>query len=184
VLPITTVAKVIPDQRAVVLRVDGRTLADTETETPPIPAPHTSGFAEENPHLGGGWQDRLNRYVGPVEGEADQSDLSRDGTEHAPSPHAEDTRQLVAREADQPPPEPRRTNQGAADGHLLFISTPGGYSVLEREGPPPPLGERIEMAEQAISFLVIKLGASPLPNDRRRCAYLEPTPQPPKQEEP
>lgn len=172
VLPIATVAKVVPDQRAVVLGVDGRTLADKET--PPTPAGN-SGITEEDPYPGG-WRDRLNRYVGPVEGEADQSDPSPDGKEHEPSPQAADTREPVAREADQPAAEPRRNNQGAADGHLLFISTPGGYSVLEREGPPPPLGERIEIPEQTSSFVVIKLGASPLPNDRRSCAYLEPTP--------
>ena len=39
----------------------------------------------------------------------------------------------------------------------------------------PPLGRGIEMPEQAVSFLVTKLGPSPLPNDPRICAYLEPT---------
>lgn len=172
VLPIATVAKVIPDQRAVVLGVDRRTLA--EKETPPTPAGE-SGITEEDPHPGG-WRDRLNRYVGPVEGEPAHSDLIPAGTQHETSPQAEDTREQVARTGGEPAAEPRRNNQGAADGHLLFISTPGGYSVLEREGPPPPLGERIEIPQQTMSFVVIKLGASPLPNDRRSCAYLEPTP--------
>ena len=172
-LPITTVAKVVPDQRAVVLTVDGRALAGTETQ--PTPAPGTSGIAEEYPHSSGDWQDRIERYLAPVEGQADQADLNRGGAEYEPSPHAEDTRPPVAREADQPTPEPGRRDQLTAERHLLFISTSVGYALVEREGPPPPLGRGIEIPEQAVSFLVTKLGPSPLPNDPRICAYLEPT---------
>ena len=172
-LPVTTVANVVPDQRAVVLTVDGRALAGTET--PPTPAPGTSGIAEEYPHSSGDWQDRIERYLAPVEGQADQADLSRDRTEHEPSPNAEDTRRPVVREADQPTPEPGRRDRRTAERHLLFISTSGGYALVEREGPPPPLGHGIEIPEQAASFLVTKLGPSPLPNDPRICAYLEPT---------
>src|SRR5712691_7370932 len=42
-LPITTVANVVPDQRAVLLTVDGQALAGTEP--PPTPALGTSGIA-------------------------------------------------------------------------------------------------------------------------------------------
>jgi hypothetical protein len=171
-LPITTVANVVPDQRAVVLTVDGRALPGTETA--PTPAPGTSGIAEENPHSSADWQDRIGRYVAPVEVQADQGDLSRGGAGHEPSPHAENTRHAVAREAGQPTPEPGRRDQRTAERHLLFISTSGGYALVEREGPPPPLGRSIEMPEQAVSLLVMKLGPSPLPNDPRICAYLEP----------
>jgi hypothetical protein len=59
--------------------------------------------------------------------------------------------------------------------YLFFIATPAGYSLAEQEGPPPRRGDRIEIPGQATSFLVVKLGPSPLPNDRRSCAYLEPT---------
>jgi len=172
-LPITTVENVVPDQRAVVLTVDERALA--ATETPPNPAPGTSGIAEAYPHSSGDWQDRIKRYVAPVDGQADQADLGRGGAEHESSPHAEDTRRPVVREADQPTPEPGRGDQRTDERHLLFISTSGGYVLVEREGPPPPLGRGIEMPEQAVSFLVTKLGPSPLPNDPRTCAYLEPT---------
>lgn len=156
-LPIAAVANVIPDQRAVVLLVGERTLADTET--PATQTPETSGVAEENPARSDAWQERINRYVGPVEGDADQPDLSRDGAEQEPPPHSEKLRHSIAREEDR---------------HVLFISTPAGYALAEQEGPPPRLGDRIEIPGQAISFLVVKLGTSPLPNDRKSCAYLEP----------
>jgi hypothetical protein len=172
-LPITTVANVVPDQRTVVLTVDGRRLAGTET--PPTPAAGTSGIAEEYLHSSGDWQDRIERYVAPVDGQADQADLSHGAAEHEPSPNVDGTRRPVAREADQPMPEPGRRDQGTAERHLLFISTSGGYALVEREGPAPPLGHGIEIPEQAASFLVTKLGPSPLPNDPRICAYLEPT---------
>jgi hypothetical protein len=78
-LSITTVAKVVPDQRAVVLTVDGRALAGSETSS--TSAPGTSGIAEEYAHSGGDWRDRLESYLAPVEGQADQADLSG-GAEH------------------------------------------------------------------------------------------------------
>jgi hypothetical protein len=171
-LSITTVAKVVPDQRAVVLTVDGRALAGSETSS--TSAPGTSGIPEEYAHSGGDWRDRLESYLPPVERQADQADLSG-GAEHEPSPSADEAGHPVAREADQPTPEPGRRDQPPAQQHLLFISTSGGYLLVEREGPPPPLGRTIELPEQAVSFLVAKLGPSPLPNDRRICAYLEPT---------
>jgi hypothetical protein len=168
-LPITTVANVVPDERAVVLTVEEWALA--------TPAHETSGIAEEDPHSSGDWQDRIGRYVAPVERQADQADLGRDGAEHEheSSPHADDTRHPAAREADRPTPERGRRDRRIAERHLLFISTSGGYALAEREGPPPPLGRGIEIPEQAVSFLVTKLGPSPLPNDPRTCAYLEPT---------
>jgi hypothetical protein len=141
-LPITTVADVIPDQRAVVLTVDKRTLVDTETAS--NPAPGSTVMAEESPRPSGAWQDRVNRYVGSVE-------------------------------QDEPTANEGGDSQRTGEQHLLFVSTPRGYSLLEREGPPPPVGGRIEMPEQAVSSFVIKLATSPLPNDSRPCAYLQPT---------
>ena len=141
-LPITTVADVIPDQRAVVLTVDKRTLVDTEPAS--NPAPGSTVMAEESPRPSGAWQDRVNRYVRPVE-------------------------------QDQPAADQSGEIEETAERHLLFVSTPRGYSLIEREGPPPPVGDRIEMPEQAASSFVIKLATSPLPNDSRPCAYLQPT---------
>lgn len=62
-------------------------------------------------------------------------------------------------------PEP-----ATAVGHLRFVLEGGVYRIETHEGPPPAIGDRLELA--ARSFRVVKLGHSPLPNDERRCAYL------------
>ena len=77
--------------------------------------------------------------------------------------------------ARQPTPEPTQSDQRSAARHLLFVSSSRGYALVELEGPPPPLGQDIEVPEHPGSFLVAKLGPSPLPNDPRICAYLEQT---------
>jgi hypothetical protein len=164
-LPITSVANVIAEQRAVVLKVYERTLPDDET--PFTSPPEASDMAEDDPPSHDAWQDRIHRYLAPVEGGADQREHGKEDTNHEPSAHT--------RETDQPRSEPDRTDQRTVERHLLFISTSTGYSLIEREGPPPPPGDQLELPEQAISFVVLKLGASPLPNDHRSCAYLAPT---------
>ena len=58
-----------------------------------------------------------------------------------------------------------------ADGtHLLFIWSPGGYELQEREGEPPAVGSEVELDGR--TERVTKIGASPLPGDGRPCAYL------------
>ena len=56
--------------------------------------------------------------------------------------------------------------------HLLFVSKPSGYELLERDGEPPATGSEVELDEGA-RFTVSKLGPSPLPDDERPCAYLQ-----------
>lgn len=58
--------------------------------------------------------------------------------------------------------------------HLLFISKPTGYELLEREGEPPAVGSEVELDEGAgAHFIVSKIAPSPLPHDDRPCAYLQ-----------
>jgi hypothetical protein len=66
--------------------------------------------------------------------------------------------------------------RGGRDGgpHLLFASTSQGYALVEADGPPPSPGQEIEVPDQPGRFVVVKLGPSPLPDDLRACAYLEP----------
>ena len=62
----------------------------------------------------------------------------------------------------------------AVEKHLLFVSKPTGYELLERDGEPPVTGAEIDLgAEGGGRFVVSKVAASPLPSDTRRCAYLQ-----------
>ena len=54
------------------------------------------------------------------------------------------------------------------DSHLIFVP---GYELVERPGPPPPRGERLE--HEGRGYRVLRHGPSPLPGDRRRCVFLE-----------
>jgi hypothetical protein len=63
------------------------------------------------------------------------------------------------------------THVHTEDGHVLFVGTADGYQLVERVGPPPALGEQVELPDG--SYRVTRLGASPFPGDRGRCAYLE-----------
>ena len=55
-------------------------------------------------------------------------------------------------------------------GHLLFLSKPSGYELREQEGDPPVVGSEIEWDGQMLR--VTKIAPSPLPGDKRPCAYL------------
>jgi len=55
-------------------------------------------------------------------------------------------------------------------GHLLFVSKPSGYELREQEGDAPQLGSSVEQDGETLR--VAKLAPSPLPGDRRQCAYL------------
>ena len=59
-----------------------------------------------------------------------------------------------------------------ADKHLLFVSKPSGYELVEREGEAPAPGSPVEL-DEGLRFTVSKVGPSPLPNDDRPCAYLQ-----------
>jgi hypothetical protein len=69
----------------------------------------------------------------------------------------------------QPPPAPDRPTSR----HVLFVPSPSGYVLVERDGAPPAPGERVEVPERDGSFAVTKVVGSPLPGDDRRCAYLQ-----------
>lgn len=60
----------------------------------------------------------------------------------------------------------------AAGKHLLFLSKPSGYELLERDGDPPEPGADVDV-EDGLRYTVIKLAPSPLPQDDRTCAYLQ-----------
>jgi hypothetical protein len=63
-----------------------------------------------------------------------------------------------------------RTN--GKGGYLLFVWSPAGYTLVDQTGEPPQIGSEIEDGERR--YRVTKLADSPLPGDRRPCAYLLP----------
>jgi hypothetical protein len=59
-------------------------------------------------------------------------------------------------------------------GHLLFVPTYQGYLLLQRSGSAPALGEVLELPDTpGVRLVVAKLALSPLPQDKRVCAYLD-----------
>jgi hypothetical protein len=66
--------------------------------------------------------------------------------------------------------------QAQQQGHVLFVSKPTGYELVERQGEPPSVGSLVELDGQEGRWIVSRVSLSPLPQDRRRCAYLQETP--------
>ena len=54
--------------------------------------------------------------------------------------------------------------------YLVFVSKPSGYELREHDGDPPSVGAEVEQDGEPLR--VTKVAASPLPGDRRMCAYL------------
>ncbi len=94
--------------------------------------------------------DRLSELIEGVVARLDQVAL-----EHEPAP---------------PAPEPDVAPAPVQAGHVLVVSAPDGYRLLQRDGPPPD--RSAALALEGGAFLVLRLGPSPLPGDRRRCAFL------------
>ena len=55
--------------------------------------------------------------------------------------------------------------------HLLFVWSPSGWTLRLREGEAPPVGATVEDGDTTLR--VTKIGPSPLPGDRRPCAYTQ-----------
>lgn len=172
-LPITSVADVLPERRAVLLNVDRRTLSRT-VAAPDAPGRPPSSAAE-GADCSGEWQERVARYGAAGDNEADQTKGERGDPAGEPSAGSTEP-ERPTRAAPQATPEPGQRDRSDTARHLLFVSTPAGYLLVERDGLLPPLGRSgLKVPEQAGSFRVVKLGPSPLPNDPRICAYLERT---------
>jgi hypothetical protein len=113
--------------------------------------------------------DRLTELIESVVALLDQVTLAP-GTEPAPTPPAN-----PSAPAPSAPPRselaPAVADPSAARGHVVFVSSPDGYRLLQRDGPAPDRGAALELDEGV--HLVLRLGPSPLPGDRRRCAFVE-----------
>jgi hypothetical protein len=51
-------------------------------------------------------------------------------------------------------------------GYVLFVWSPTGYTLRDRDGDPPRVGDEVEEG-----LVVTKIGASPVPGDTRPCAF-------------
>ena len=58
-----------------------------------------------------------------------------------------------------------------SEGYLLFVWKPSGYELLEQQGDVPAVGAEVEQDGKMLR--VTKIAPSPLPGDRRQCAYLQ-----------
>jgi hypothetical protein len=56
------------------------------------------------------------------------------------------------------------------DGHLVFVWKPSGYELREEPGDAPAVGAEVEL--DGTTLRVTKVAPSPLPRDKRACAYL------------
>ena len=63
----------------------------------------------------------------------------------------------------EPPPED--------EVWVAFVPSPHGYRLLERRGGRPDPGQMLELDDG--SYRVLRLAPSPLPGDKRRCAFVE-----------
>lgn len=66
------------------------------------------------------------------------------------------------------PAAPARTAN--AGGHILFLPAEDGYELVDHVGASPRVGEVVDVRDQ--SWVVTKIGRSPLPFDDRDCAFL------------
>lgn len=76
---------------------------------------------------------------------------------------------------DQPVPaaagEGETRPESSPNGHVLFVASLAGYRLLERDGPAPAHDSELEVDGER--FRVLRAGPSPLPDDSRRCVFLE-----------
>jgi hypothetical protein len=56
-------------------------------------------------------------------------------------------------------------------GHLLFVWSSSGGTLHQRDGDVPAVGSTVEANEMLLR--ISKIGPSPLPGDRRLCAYTQ-----------
>jgi len=56
------------------------------------------------------------------------------------------------------------------EGHLVFVWKPSGYELREEDGDAPAVGAEVEL--DGTTLRVTKVAPSPLPGDKRACAYL------------
>jgi seryl-tRNA synthetase len=129
------------------------------------------------------WNDRVAELEAEVNAQVERIDaLARelallvDGASHTPTVHAvteihawADADTDAEAEAEFEPTAPP-AEAPSGESHLLFVPQDDSYDLVERTGPPPAVGESIELDGE--TWVVTKLGSSPLPFDERACVFF------------
>jgi hypothetical protein len=87
----------------------------------------------------------------------------------------------IAQLSEIEPDEPAESVEAPSDrqaeacrGHLIFAQLAGRYVLVERNEEPPEPGTMIEVGEVGEELLLVeRVGRSPLPDDPRRCAFVQ-----------
>jgi hypothetical protein len=123
--------------------------------------------------------DRLMQLVEHILAVLPELVASRDANARAPAIEAAVPPASNPEPAPAPAPALNPAPEPEAEGFVLFVGGPSGYRLLERDGSPPSCHAELEL--QGARYVVLRLGPSPLPRDRRRCAFLE-VQEPPRAE--
>jgi len=103
----------------------------------------------------------LDRLAGLIERVVELVDEVSGGRTDTPATAERPTRPAVP----APPP-------AAPDGvWLAYVPSPHGYELVERAGSTPSPGDSLEL--DGVRHRVVRVMASPLPGDTRRCAVVE-----------
>jgi hypothetical protein len=124
-------------------------------DTPAVAVDSTASAkrVEAEPAVSEGPERSVPWTAAPPPAEAAQASWSKQRREGSPEAQG------------QPPPDL---------GHLLFVPTYQGYLLMQRSGSAPALGEVLELPDTpGVRLVVAKLALSPLPQDKRVCAYLD-----------
>jgi hypothetical protein len=91
------------------------------------------------------------------------------------APYVSEGEPIMDGRATVPQPGVSVANDGPQNGHLVFVPTEDGYTLLERPGDAPSFRRELDGSELGLDgrFRVLKVVASPLPSDERDCVYLE-----------
>lgn len=82
---------------------------------------------------------------------------------------------LQASRVSEQPAERETPRYADSTSHLLFVAHHGGYHLVERDGPAPVAGTTFELGAEngtVSTYVVSRVGASPLPGRRSACAYV------------
>jgi DNA repair exonuclease SbcCD ATPase subunit len=113
----------------------------------------------------------IERLRGDVEGCDAEIERLRSANDHLRAQAGRFATRLRRRPATPDQPE---TATPMPSSHLVFVQLGGGYELVEKDGPPPPLHTLLELPQFAEDeFVVTRLGHSPLPADERACIFVQ-----------